>query len=74
MDATIQQNLNIKETKLLKITPYIFCFFIFSFLGWVLETIFCYCVLGEFIERGSLYSPICPIYRDWCIHINIIFR
>ena len=30
MDATIQQNLNIKETKLLKITPYIFCFFIFS--------------------------------------------
>lgn len=37
-------------------------FFIYSFLGWVLETIFCLVTLGEFHKRGFLYGPVCPIY------------
>ena len=50
------------EKKYLGISHYIFCFFIFSFIGWIIETLFCYLLLGEFIKRGFLYSPICPIY------------
>ena len=52
MEITMNSNTLNKESKLLKLTPYIFCFFIFSFLGWILETIFCYCVLGKLVKRG----------------------
>jgi len=37
-------------------------FFTFSFAGWLLETAYGYCQLGEFTKRGFLYGPICPIY------------
>lgn len=53
------------------ITPYVFCYFIFSFLGWIMETVFCYCVLGKFVERGFLYSPICPIYGTGALILTI---
>lgn len=37
-------------------------FFLYSFLGWLMET--CYCSLMEkkLVARGFLYGPICPIY------------
>ena len=44
------------------ISHYILCFVIFSFIGWLLETIYCYIILGHFIKRGFLFSPLCPIY------------
>lgn len=68
------QNLSSFQTKLMKIIPYIFCFFIFSFIGWLLETIFCFCVLGKFVKRGFLYSAICPIYGYRSTAFNYIFR
>lgn len=37
-------------------------FFTYSFLGWILETIFCLLTLGVFNKRGFLYGPVCPIY------------
>lgn len=37
-------------------------FFIYSFLGWILETIYCIVTLGVFNKRGFLYGPVCPIY------------
>lgn len=37
-------------------------FFIFSLIGWILETAFCYFVLGHFVKRGFLFGPLCPIY------------
>lgn len=37
-------------------------FFVYAFLGWILETIFCFLTLGKFEKRGFLYGPICPIY------------
>ncbi|MPQ45023.1 putative ABC transporter permease [Clostridium tarantellae] len=41
---------------------YLAYFFIYSFLGWICETI--YCSIGEkkFVNRGFLNGPICPIY------------
>lgn len=41
---------------------YLSYFFIFSFLGWTMETIYSFFVLGYFAHRGFLYGPICPIY------------
>lgn len=41
---------------------YIVGFFIFSFLGWVWETIFCSIYDHKWANRGFLHGPICPIY------------
>ena len=40
-------------------------FFTYSFLGWILETVFCILTLGVFNKRGFLYGPVCPIYREF---------
>ena len=50
----------------------LFYFFIYAFMGWLLETIYAFCVLGGFSERGFLFSPLCPIYGFGAI-IMILF-
>lgn len=35
---------------------------VYSFLGWIVETIYCSVPAGHFVERGFLNGPICPIY------------
>ena len=56
-------NTSIIETNQLnKIQKKILYFFVYSFLGWILETIYCVVTLGVFNKRGFLYGPICPIY------------
>ena len=37
-------------------------FIIYSFLGWLLETVYCSLRERRFVARGFLYGPICPIY------------
>lgn len=59
--------------KYLKIIPYIFHFFTFSFLGWIMETIYCSIPAGEIVERGFLFSPICPIYGFGALTLILYF-
>ncbi len=40
----------------------IMLFFIYSFMGWVMEVIVCYPVEKKFVNRGFLIGPVCPIY------------
>jgi uncharacterized membrane protein len=40
----------------------ILLFFIYSFIGWLWETIYCSLKAGKFIYRGFLLGPYCPIY------------
>ncbi len=51
-----------KTKKLTKTQTYILYFFLFAFLGWCMETIYGFIVLGHFTKRGFLYGPLCPIY------------
>lgn len=44
------------------ITAYIVMFFIFSFVGWIFETVFCSLHDGFYQNRGFLFGPVCPIY------------
>ncbi len=37
-------------------------FFIYAFIGWIGEEIFCVVSTHEFVKRGFLFGPICPIY------------
>lgn len=37
-------------------------FFIYAALGWCLEVVFCTATTGEWVNRGFLNGPLCPIY------------
>ena len=52
----------LKKTTKDKIIDYISYFFIYSCLGWIIETIYAFIIHGQFIKRGFLFGPLCPIY------------
>lgn len=55
-----------------KINTLIMLFFIYSFLGWLIEVLFCYIKNRKFINRGFLYGPYLPIYGFGGIFVCII--
>lgn len=50
------------KKKLTDIQYIILYFFLYSFIGWLMETFYSLLVLGHFTNRGFLVGPICPIY------------
>lgn len=40
----------------------ILLFFIYSFIGWLWETVYCSLKAKKFVYRGFLVGPYCPIY------------
>lgn len=59
MDVSKEKN----ENKSLSNFKYVLLFFfLYAFLGWLLESGYAIYNLGEFVKRGFLYGPICPIY------------
>ena len=70
-EVKIEKKENLKETKreksknrvkLNRFQTFILYFFLFAFIGWLMETLYAICTLGHFVKRGFLYGPICPIY------------
>lgn len=51
-----------ENRKLSNVQKAILYFFIYSFLGWLMEVIYAMFVERHFVNRGFLYGPICPIY------------
>ena len=45
-----------------KLYELVWVLFVYGFLGWCAEVIFAACTKGEFVNRGFLCGPICPIY------------
>ena len=45
---------------------------IYSFLGWVYETIYCTVKSGKWENRGFLFGPACPIYGTGAIAISVV--
>ena len=56
------EEMSISKSTKDKMIDYISYFFIYSFLGWVMETIYAVIVTGTFVKRGFLFGPVCPIY------------
>lgn len=46
----------------MNLEQYILCFFIYAFLGYICEVIYCSIGQKKLVNRGYLYMPICPIY------------
>ena len=51
---------------------YCILFFIFSFLGWVMEVTLTLITDKKFVNRGFLLGPCCPIYGCGCILLNLL--
>jgi uncharacterized membrane protein len=54
------------------ISRYACLFVIYSFLGWVYETIYCTVKGGKWENRGFLFGPVCPIYGTGAIAISAV--
>lgn len=57
-----------------KLSAWVLEFTVYSFIGWLYETILTSAVWGRFAERGWLHLPICPIYGFCAMAILLIFR
>ncbi len=53
------------------LTYYINEFVVFSFLGWVYESIFCTVRKHHWQNRGFLFGPVCPIYGTGVVLITV---
>ena len=53
---------------------YCILFFIFSFLGWVMEVTLTLITDKKFVNRGFLLGPCCPIYGCGCILLNLLLH
>lgn len=51
-----------RKTKTIELKYLLLYFFIYAFIGWLLETFYAVSTLGHFVKRGFLYGPLCPIY------------
>lgn len=54
------------------LSKYFVYFVIFSFMGWVYESIFCTIKGRKWENRGFLYGPVCPIYGVGAVAITAI--
>ncbi len=52
----------------------LFCWFIiYSYIGWLYESIYCSLDAGRFVNRGFLYGPFCPIYGSCIVFMILLF-
>ena len=53
---------------------YCILFFIYSFLGWIMEISLTLITDKKFVNRGFLLGPCCPIYGCGCILLNLLLH
>ncbi len=58
-------------TKFQKIVIY---YMIYAFIGWVAEELYCIISTHEFVKRGFLFGPICPIYGYGALILILCFK
>lgn len=49
-------------------------FLVYSFLGWCVESIYCFIIDKKFVNRGFLIGPCLPIYGFGCIIIVTVLN
>lgn len=54
------------------LSKYFVWFIVYSFGGWVFETIYCTINTGKWDNRGFLYGPVCPIYGAGGVAITAV--
>lgn len=44
-------------------------FFVYSVLGWLIESVYCSILARKWVERGFLNGPLCPIYGSGAVAV-----
>ena len=55
---------------LIEIEKYIALLFIYSFAGWLMETVQISIRQKKFVNRGFLIGPYCPIYGSGVVSVS----
>ncbi len=45
-----------------KVIPYIIYFFVYAFIGYIIESIYCFIIDKKVVNRGFLFGPIIPVF------------
>ena len=53
---------------------YIFLFFIYAFIGWIIEIILTIVMDHKLINRGFLIGPYLPIYGFGCVFLVLVLE
>ena len=53
---------------------YFLLFIIYSFIGWIIEDLYCYFDSGKMVNRGFLIGPVCPIYGVGCLLLVFLLK
>ncbi len=53
---------------------YFLLFIFYAFLGWCVETVYCFYKTKKLVNRGFLIGPICPIYGFGCLGMIVLLR
>ncbi len=56
----------------MKIFDLIIYFFVYSFIGWLIESCYCSIRPKKWVNRGFLFGPMCPIYGTGAIILTIL--
>lgn len=56
----------------MSLSSLVILFALYSFIGWVLETVYCSIPAQKFVYRGFLVGPVCPIYGFGAIAVVLI--
>lgn len=62
-----------ERQKALDISTLFNWFMIYSSIGWLYETTYCFLTTGRISNRGFLYGPYCPIYGLTILFMVILF-
>ena len=54
------------------VSKYFVYFVVYSFMGWLYESMYCTIKGGKWENRGFLYGPICPIYGAGAVALTAI--
>lgn len=54
------------------VSQYFVEFILYSFLGWVWESIYCTVKEKKWADRGFLFGPICPIYGSCVVGASLV--
>lgn len=53
-------------------SQWVMLFIIYSFLGWIVEVLYCLILSCRFVNRGFLRTPVCPIYGAGVLIVNMV--
>ena len=67
-------HLYVRELWVFMVYTYLWCFFLYAFLGWCCEVAYAAVLERRFVNRGFLNGPVCPIYGLGIVLIAFCMR